>query len=161
MFESKRLFQPTLDNPFYKMALDADYSQAENAEQLRKAFNSYLENLVTLSSETLAPIQSISQTAEVFYFSTLAAALLQNKAKLRKAQLAKAATPEESLLANLRAQFLGDTEGVSDSTEKRAGLFTRNELDDLLGGGTGFNIHGRYMTVIANDFVYTGAAMEL
>lgn len=160
MSESKRLFQPTLENPFYRIALDADYSQADNSEQLKKSFGGYLERLITLSSETLAPIESISQTAEVFYFSTLSAALLQLKAELRKAQLAKAATPEESLLANLRIQFFGGAEKVSDSPETHAGLLTRKEIDNLLNGGTGIAMDGRTISAMSNDFVYTGKAMR-
>ena len=159
MSETKKLFKPTLDNPFYKAALEADYSQAANSEELREAFNGYLENLVKFTSETLVPVKSISQTTEIFYFSTLSAALLQLKAKLRKAQLAKAATPEESLLANLREQFFGDIEITADSTQT-PGLLTSKEIDGLLGvGASGMRDSGS-LSVMAKDFTYTGSAMR-
>jgi hypothetical protein len=100
------LYQPTHDgNPFYKLAFDADFSAPGDDKALKEEFETQIAKLAALIKSTLEPVESLTQTAEVFHYGALAAVLLQHKAQLRSVEILAAAPPEHNVESMILAQF--------------------------------------------------------
>ena len=93
-----QLYQPTPNgNPFYQLALAADFSGIESIGEIRTFFDNKLSELVTETETGLAPLTSVTQVAETLHYSAMAAGLLQVKAMYRHETLKSSAPPEQSV----------------------------------------------------------------
>ena len=160
MKSTKQLYVPTPDgNPFYKLALAADFSNAEGFESTREAFASKLAELVTEIEVSLAPITSLTRVSETLHYSAMAAGLLQLKATYQYATLKKNAPPEVSVANSVMSGFGGniidsdyykDDFGIMRSTEK-------DYSEDMAAVAKKASELGRMMEV---GFDYSGKAMR-
>jgi hypothetical protein len=144
----KNLYQSTIENnPFYQAAFNADFSEAANEKLLKQVFDDKLNELAALIKETLAPLKSLTHTAEVFHYSALAAVLLQNKAQLRLDEILLAAPPEHSIETMIMSQFGVQNENESEDIrdEKNSERYAKGqELAQIMG----------------KPFSYTGSLMR-
>jgi hypothetical protein len=146
---SLELFTPTVDgNPLYKTVFDVDFSNATDDKSLKKAFDEHYNSFVAFIKDILEPIKSITQVAEVFNYSLLAASLLQNKAEHRYNEILADAPAEYSVETLVRAQLGGsddeddeDAELLSPRTKR---IYYASELSKQM----------------SSKFSYSGSAMR-
>ena len=144
----KNLFTPGIDNnPFYKAAFDADFSQASNEKLLEQAFAERLNEINALIKETLEPLKSLTQTAEVFHYSALAAVLLQHKARIHLNEVLLEAPPEHSVETLIMEQFKVQDENKSDEIREQKNIRRYNKGKEL-------------SRLMSQQFQYTGSLMR-
>jgi hypothetical protein len=100
-----------------------------------------------LVAEIMLPIKSVTQVTEVFYFTSLAAVLLQQKAKLRQEDILKNAAPEHSVATMIISQFSDLSE--DDESDIRSDSNKR-----------GYSVGKELAARLSQDFEYNGRAMR-
>ena len=165
----QRLYQPTPDgNPFYQLALAADFSGIKCIKEIRAAFDEKLAGMVTAIENSNAQTTSITQVTENLYYSAMSAGLLRLKAAYQFASLKHAAPPEQSVANYVMLGFGSETHNpepdnlrsvrnfnnLEHSVQNGSKSKTSREMDDIFKKAKEL---GRKMEIA---FDYSGKAMR-
>jgi hypothetical protein len=131
-------------NPLYQIALETDFAESTDHGALKTAFATAVTRLAETAKKQLVPISSITETARVFHYSMMAAALLQYKAKHRHNEIIETAPPEHSIVNFVKSQL-----NITKETTEQHSLMPNPQI----------HVMG-LARAMEDDFCYNGKTMR-